>query len=389
MSDEPGQGVSEDEAPAQPADTAPPDVRWTPPVGVQRRPLVPRWVPFAIAGVVAVALIAAGLIWWRSEATRVRVPSLEGLDPAAATTRLQELGLRLAVGDRRFSASVPPGIIMDQTPRPGTIVTEGSAVEVAISAGSESFAMPDVIGLLVDRAKQVLRDRGLGSEITAQPSDRPQGTVLESFPSPGVTVMTGDTVRLTVASGNTTTGTLLPVKLDGKVFVLDPAPVPAGATDVTMDVARRVRALLEASGARVVVTRQITDSGDAVSTVSRARKAKETSSTALVGFSVAQSGPGGLAIQSVPATTATEPFYIGSLTLATAVADALKADFGTVASAPATNDAILTGTGVPAVRLRLGNTGLAADRLTFTDPVWADKVARDVYSALGSAYGTR
>jgi len=365
--------------------------RWTPPVpGSRRRPLVPRWLIIAVAATIVVAAVAIGLGLWAASLSEVRVPSLNGLDRAAAEARLQEAGLVLRVGDRRFSETVPTGQVVDQSPAPGTKVAEGAVVTVALSAGTENFPLPDVVGSNVDAARRTLRDRGLSVDVQTVASDRPQGTVVESFPSPGVTVAAGDTVRLSVAAGSGTGGALLPSDLTGTTIVLDPAPMPvAGGADTTMDVARRLRALLEASGAKVVVTRDVTDSGEALTTLARGRRAKESSSTALVGFSVVQVGTAGLNVLSLPATGTTQPFYLASAGLATAVSGAFKTAGRPVIDAVATNDVILTGTGVPAVRVRLGSLASPDDKLLFADPQWADDVARSVYRAIGSVYGSK
>ncbi|MDO8916008.1 MAG: PASTA domain-containing protein [Coriobacteriia bacterium] len=334
--------------------------------------------------------VTIGLVLWSARLATVRVPAVVGLDRTAAATRLQEFGLTMRVGDRRFSDTVPPGEIVDQSPAPGSKVQEGSQVVVAVSAGTENFPMPDVTGMALDKARSVLRDRGLSVEVLTVASDRPQGTVVETFPSPGVTVATGTQVRINVAAGNGTGATLLPTDLTGKTFMLDPEPMPAtGVADTSMDVARRLRALLEASGAKVMVTREVTDSGEKAGTLSRARRAKETSSTALIGFTVTQSGSAGLVVMSLPATGTTQPFYLVSASLAAALTDAIRAAGRPVTTSVAAADLILTGTGVPAVRLRLGSLGAPDDKLMFTDPQWADDVARAVYRAIGSVYGSK
>lgn len=351
---------------------------------------MPRWAYFAGGGLVALALLVTGLVIWSAQLGLVRVPSLEGMDRTTALARAQEAGLGLRIGDRLFSSTVPAGEVVSQTPVAGLKVQEGTVVVVALSAGTEDFPMPDVTGMTVDAARRLLRDRGLTVDVATVASDRAQGTVVETFPSPGVTVATGDTVRLSVAAGSGTGGALLPSDLTGKSFVLDPVPMPSGVTaDTTMDVARRLRALLEASGARVTVTREVTDSGDSLSTASRARRAKEASATALVGFTVGQSGQAGLVVLSVPATTTTQSFYIASAALSTALTDALKTAGRVVTTAPSGEDIILTGSGLPAVRLRLGSVASPDDKLLFTDPQWADDVARSVYRAIASVYGSK
>lgn len=383
--------AAEPPAPVEPPAVAPAAAPAVPPaVRRRRRGLIPRWAPWAAGGVGLLVVIVAILVLVLSRSDISRVPSLEGLDRKAAETRLQELGLRLVVGDQRFSASAPVGTIIDQTPVAGTQVKAGTAVTVALSAGSESFPMPDVTGQLLDAARKKLRDRGLSVEFQTVPSDKDQGTVISTVPSPGATVMTGDTVRLTVAAGASGSDTLLPSDLKNKTFVLDPAPVPAGGgVDVTMDVARRVRALLEASGARVVVTRSVTDTGDAANTLARSKRAKEASGTALIGFSVTESGATGIAVLSVPNTSTTQPTYMQSLSLFQAITDALKASFPNLTTGTSDNDLILNETGIAAVRIRLGSVQSGADKLSFTDPEWADNVAKATYRSIAQVYGSK
>lgn len=358
----------------------------------RRRGLIPHWLPWAAGGTLAVIIVGIVLAVVFSRSGIVRVPSLQGMDRKAAATRLQELGLDLVVGDQRFSASAPLGSIIDQTPAAGTQVKDGTVVTVALSAGSEAFAMPDVVGSTLDAARKKLRDRGLTVEFQTVPSDKDQGTVVSSVPSPGVTVLTGDTVRLTVAAGTSGSDTLLPSNLKGKTIVLDSVPMPAGSgtIDPPLDIATRVRALLEAAGARVVMTRELADTGDKGNTLARSKRAKEASGTALVGFTVTQSGAAGLAVQSVPNTSTTRPTYVKSLSLTSALTDALKVKFPNVVSATASDsDTILNTTGVPAVRIRLGSVESAADKLSFTDPLWADNVATAVYRSIAQVYGGR
>ncbi len=386
------------EVPAQPPVAPGPAAPWTPPApGARRKPLIPRWVFFAAGGVVLLIALIIAVAVLGSRSGDVRVPSLAGLDSAAAAARLKAIGLVLKVGDRRFSATAPMNSVVEQSPKAGSMVAEGSTVVVAISGGSESFAMPDVVGSMLDDARSRLRDRGLSVEVESTTSDQPQGTVLETVPAPGATVSTGDTVRLSVAAGGGSANTLLPTNLTGKVFVIDPAPMPAtgaidasgAVVDTSMDIARRVRALLEASGATVRMTRESADSGESLSDAARVLKAKEASANALIGFSVTSSGPQGVAVLSMPTTSSAPAYASQAAALGTAAAEALKQTSPTVQTGVATDDAVLSSAGVAAFRIRLGSSDVEADRLTFADPQWADNVAQAVYRAVASVYGVK
>ena len=356
---------------------------------VKRRSLVPAWAWYAAGGTALAVVVIAIIVLLVSRSSQVRVPDLGGATSASAKERLANVGLKMQVSDRLFSASVPLDGVISQKPKAGTFVPGGSIIYVSVSGGSESYAMPDVVGMTTADAKKVLAARGLRVTIDTAASDKPAGTVVASFPSAGVTVTTSDSVRLTVAAGQGSTSLLLPANLSNLTFVLDPAPVPGVLGDVTMDVARRVRALIEASGGRIVVTRSPNDASAAITSLSRLEAAKSAGAIALVGFSVAASGNGGMVVASVPATTATQPFYVRSTELSTQVANQLRQALPAVRTAVDSNDSIMMNSGTAAVRVQLGSASDSNDKATFGDPNWADKVARAVYKALGQLYGQK
>jgi hypothetical protein len=363
---------------------------WTPPdPPLRRRTLVPRWLPWAALALAAVVAATAGLVIWRSSTGLIALPNVEGLDVSTAAKKLSAVGMRLELGDRRFSGVVARGLIVAQDPPPGTELHSGSVVVVAVSAGSESFPMPDVIGWKLERARSGLVAKGLDVLVDVVPSQQASGTILASFPSAGVTLSTGDTVRLTVASADRSGGLLLPADLRGKTFVIDPAPMPvAGAVDPPMDVARRLRALLEASGATVAVTRDVLDTAG-ISVDIRAQRAKATTSTALVGLSVASGGAAGIGVLTVPPDSTTSGFFIGSAALGNAVVSSLRSVAPDVRTAPGTGDVLLVASGAPATRVVLGSVATPADARSFGDPAWADAVSQALYRALGSLYGAK
>lgn len=357
-----------------------------------RRALVPAWV-LAGAGI-AVALLIAGivlpLVLARPETTAV--PNVAGLDVAIARSRLGEAGLLLEYGDTRFSSTVPEGGVIQQDPAPGATVPVRSTVVVILSAGSEEFVMPDVLGMKASAAVALLEERGLSVHLEPTPSTEPSGTVLASVPSPGAAVRTSESVRLSVAASRESSTTLRPYDLGGMSFVIDPAPMPEASTaasptgDVALEVSRRLRSLLEASGATVTVTRSITDTGAAVSESARIARASATSATALVGVGVSASG-GGLLVAAAAPSAQRPSLFIPSSDLARRISDALKGARLTAPVSTAASDAVLVSVTSPGVRVTLGSVASTEDRGAFRDPEWADRVARAIYRAVGEAFG--
>lgn len=348
-----------------------------------REPLVPKWVPITAGVFGAIAAIVVAFVVLGRGATLV-VPRVVGIDVGVARTRLAQEGLKLAVDEERFS-SLPEGIVMEQRPAPGVELRSGETVSVVVSAGSEDFALPDLVGTGLAYARGQLEGKGLEIRVVQEPSDQASDTVLATNPAAGSSMRTGDIVSITVATAGVGDSILLPTSMQGVIVSLDPAAVTPGKPDVTLDVARRVRSLLEASGATVLTTRALADTGTAVSEDVRVKRAKEGGPTAAVGFDVAAQGKGGLVAYS----PITGPVTTPSSTLASQITSSLAASGLSATTAGFASDKVLAATEAPYSRLTLGSFAVREDAAAFADPTWADRVARAVYKALAETYGRK
>ncbi|MCZ7535158.1 MAG: protein kinase [Acidimicrobiia bacterium] len=119
----------------------PPSTRRSTPRGrrpkVARRRLVPWFVSAAL--IAAIALSAAALSQIGSD--RVEVPGLVGRTESAARTGAQAAGLEISVAERR-SADDPAGIVLSQSPDPGSRAREDSKVRLVVSTGPAPVAVP-------------------------------------------------------------------------------------------------------------------------------------------------------------------------------------------------------------------------------------------------------
>jgi len=150
-----------------------------------------------------------------------------------------------------------------------------------------------------------------------------------------------------------------------------------------MEVARRLRALLEASDATVTMLR----ASGSVSNVDaeRAKRASETSVSVAVGFVVAASGPAGRVVSTEGTSITGQPSP--SAALAAEIAKELAVAAPPVKSTSGTSDTVLQATRAPWARVLLGSTTARQDTNSFADPEWADAVARAIYAAIGKVYG--
>ena len=157
---------------------------------------------------VAVVVLAVGL-WVLSLATggfgadSRRVPTgLAGSTETSATSALRQLDLRPLI-HRESSTGVPSGDVIRSSPNGGVTVQRNSSVDLWISTGVPTVAVPALLNLSESAAKQQLKSIGLayGTTTTQHSPTVHQGVVISSDPKASSTVPKGSTVDLVVSDG--------------------------------------------------------------------------------------------------------------------------------------------------------------------------------------------
>jgi hypothetical protein len=349
----------------------------------RRRRLVPRSA-IIIAGVVLVLIAAtvAGFIAL-DRSREVSVPSVIGLPSSVAEESLAGVGLGFEVAGTRVSVDTPAGAVVSQDPGADAVVGRGTIISVVLSAGRQTVIVPDVVGIPLDDARTRILDAGLTISVDTVSAEATEGIVLETFPSAGTEVAAGDLLRVTVSGKTAGAGVLLPYDFTGLTLIIDPSPPVTGEPDTTYDVARRLRSLLEASGARVVVSRSVTETW--VPEADRVRIAQSTPTAAFIGMDVATGGAPGITLLALPEGTTDGTRLASSLEIARQITNAARLPGQTINTQSTTADPVAAAAKGPAVRVVLGSLLDAADKARFADPAWADGVARAVYRGLGAA----
>jgi beta-lactam-binding protein with PASTA domain len=323
-------------------------------------------------------------IWYASAAAaQVEVPDVSGRSYGLARTMLAQKGLEATIIERRFSA-LPVDQVLTQTPVPGSILKRGDTVMLIVSAGTEETLLPDVVGDGINLARGTLESLGLVVVVDSVQSEVASDTVLGTIPAPGTVVRSGDVVRIQVSAPLTEGALLQPYDMQGITVIIDPAPLPDLTPDIALEVSRRLRSLLEASGASVTVLRgtNAADTDDAT----RAEQAGQTNPTVAIGVSAADTGAGGRTIvsRSDEGTTA-------ALTalLSAEAASQLAQVAPPAVEASGSVDPVLRKVKAPWIRIGLGSFADTADKSAFSDPRWADRVARAIYAAVGEVFAPK
>lgn len=167
------------------------------------------WKRFARdMGLVAlVALIGYGISgYWISPdavfASEHAVPRVLELPVADARERLTELGFRVRVEGERPNPTVPQGAVIWQDPPPETVVLPNSAVQLVLSGGPAPVTVPDVVGLSLPYARNIIEAAGLKlGRVDRVSSGQEADVVLSVRPPPGNGRPPGSRVELLVSAG--------------------------------------------------------------------------------------------------------------------------------------------------------------------------------------------
>ena len=130
----------------------------------------------------------------------VEVPGLVGLTYEEALDALNEVNLE----PRRVEvfSQKPPGQVVNQDPKQGEQVDEGTEVEVRVSKGVRQVEVPSVLGQSESSARTELEDAGFEVAVTQAPSDdTDEGLVSSQSPSAGTEAGQGSTVSITISTG--------------------------------------------------------------------------------------------------------------------------------------------------------------------------------------------
>lgn len=134
----------------------------------------------------------------------VTVPDVEGISQVEALNRLTAAGLRAEPADIQPDSIPHPhrGTITRQFPADGTVLEEGSRVRLWYSTGLGDLfvAVPDLQGLTVREARQLLLARRLRSVVMGAPDDEATASlaiIKQGYPA-GTRLKEGHEIRLFV-----------------------------------------------------------------------------------------------------------------------------------------------------------------------------------------------
>ena len=164
----------------------------------RRRSPVENLAPWLL---VLLLLVLGGIAaaWYFTQEDTREVPNVEGLRLEQAVSRLQDDGFRTDIATEPSDA--PEGTVVAQDPAAGADAEEGSTVDLRVSGGPDTAAVPNAVGLAEAEARDRLVDAGFQVSTREVFSERDEGTVVSQDPAAGADAEPSSTVTIAVSKG--------------------------------------------------------------------------------------------------------------------------------------------------------------------------------------------
>ena len=130
----------------------------------------------------------------------VKIPNFQGLTAQQALAKAAELGVEMTIDNRFYSAEVPVGRILSQSPAPGAVVRREWHVRCIESLGPQTVAIPNLTGQ--PQRAAIIELRRLGLEVGAvvrMNSATPPETVIAQDPPAGAAGVEKPSVALLIS----------------------------------------------------------------------------------------------------------------------------------------------------------------------------------------------
>jgi serine/threonine-protein kinase len=139
------------------------------------------------------------------------VPNVIGRPLAEAQSVMAADRLQMGAVTDIYSVDVPKGVVIDQHPSSGTVVTRGALVDVQVSKGLPPAGVPlvpDFIGQSIEDAEEWAEGVSASLDTTEDAGGvGPAGTVVKQTPAGGQPLLEGEKLRLSIVPRKAGSGT--------------------------------------------------------------------------------------------------------------------------------------------------------------------------------------
>lgn len=182
-----------------------------------------RDVPGWLLGLMALALLGAlgtivsFVVFLAQKPRELKMPNVVGAQVQQARDDLKKLKLNLKVVSKESNDRVDINRILRSSPQSGQPVREGGTVDVVVSSGSRTVAVPNLLGFTADEAKEALGSLNLlidGKPARIVDFDQAPGSIIRQLPEPNKVVTRFSKVRIWIAARSDSAPGSLPGESD-------------------------------------------------------------------------------------------------------------------------------------------------------------------------------
>ncbi len=128
----------------------------------------------------------------------VSCPDIKGLTVYEAEALLRKKGLNLKVSRSEKRKDVPKGVVLFQQPEPNALIKEGRTVHVTVSLGPEMVVVPNLKGLSLRVAEDLLSEKNLKIQKKIFVPSKIEDRILAHVPAAGERVPEGGGITVIV-----------------------------------------------------------------------------------------------------------------------------------------------------------------------------------------------
>ncbi|MFD6550304.1 Stk1 family PASTA domain-containing Ser/Thr kinase [Streptomyces sp. NPDC058398] len=161
-----------------------------------------RGMLLVVAAIVLVLGLGAG-VWYINSGQFTKVPPVLAKTEQQARTQLQGAGLDVKQVKHAYSDTVKRGTVISTDPGVGERIRDNDSVTLTVSDGPRTVQVPDLKGLALFKAREVLKGDGLapGMVTRAFSEDVTKGFVIGTDPAPGTERHSGSAIAIVVSKG--------------------------------------------------------------------------------------------------------------------------------------------------------------------------------------------
>ncbi|MDO4178869.1 MAG: Stk1 family PASTA domain-containing Ser/Thr kinase [Phascolarctobacterium sp.] len=199
-----------------------------------------------ITGIIVAISMLANLYFNRDRKV-VEVPQVVNMTLVEAQNKLQENDFKINLVEQfDTSKKFQPGTVMEQNPKPGEKRKEGSMITLIVSKGGEMKSVPNLVGMSVMKAENILTDLGfrVGTTTGRVEKDKNIGSVLEQSPRALEKLAVGSFINLVICEGSNPVPELKGKTLDEAKAMIVKAGLKLGEVDYVNDKAVKLNTIV-------------------------------------------------------------------------------------------------------------------------------------------------